>query len=85
MDDNLKIQEFGMKKTQRLFLQPKSRFQAFQVQVQLIHGSTSARQEIKVWLDGTDGRRRCVGYPITFFGDGFAGTMTDVWHVGYYL
>ena len=37
------------------------RFQVFQVQVQLIHGSTSARQEeIKVWLDGTDGRRRCV-------------------------
>ena len=60
------------------------RFQVFQVQVQLIHGSTSARQEIKVWLDGRR-RRRCVGYPITFFGDGFAGTMTDVWHVGYYL
>ena len=73
--------------TTALFLQPKSRFQVFQVQVQLIHGSTPARQEIKVCLDGRDGRRRrrCVGYPITFFGDGFAGTMTDVWHVGYYL
>ena len=85
MDDNLKIQEFGMKNNTTAFFCKSPELQVFQVQVQLIHGSTSARQEIKVWLDGTDGRRRCVGYPITFFGDGFAGTMTDVWHVGYYL
>ena len=43
------------------------------------------RNKVMVRWYGWTEEEVCVGYPITFFGDGFAGTMTDVWHVGYYL
>ena len=76
-----------MKITQRLFFATKVPISSFSgsssINSWLYVGQTRRNKGMVRWYGWTE--EVCVGYPITFFGDGFAGTMTDVWHVGYYL